>query len=67
MPPVVTGGSCTLVLLDVITHRYAALDEIAERVGLHRSTVYKHLTNLRRLVDWVDGQHGTIHSLVRVV
>lgn len=45
------------------------LNEIAERAGMHRMTVYGVLQRLRiaGLVGWRDGSPGTYHARVGVV
>lgn len=73
LPREAIGPSATTVLLTVMSlHRAETtvrIRDVRAATGLALGTVTVHLSNLRAagLVDWVDGQSGTLHPTVEIV
>lgn len=59
----------TRVLLHVVTSNHPTVRSCATAAGTVPSNAYRHLHLLRDdgLVDWEDGQRGTLRACVRVV
>jgi hypothetical protein len=56
----------TRVFLHVLTTPHPTVPTIMAAAGVNRSTAWEHLRSLRTrgLVEWTDGQHGTIRPLL---
>lgn len=56
-------------VLLAVTRGCRVLDDVAAGAGVPRMTAYGALRRLRAagLVDWQDGERGTLHSLVREI